>query len=116
MKKLLILMLAAASVCCKPKEIDLTGTWTQPVPGQAGGWSQGMQLNADGTASSVNMYTMVLESWKREGDKLILTGKSVGNGINIAFTDTLTIDRKSTDDSLFLRQGTNVQAFGRLRR
>ena len=37
-------------------------------------------------------------------------------GINIAFTDTLTIDRKSTDDSLFLRQGTNVQAFGRLRR
>ena len=53
---------------------------------------------------------------KREGDKLILTGKSVGNGINIAFTDTLTIDRKSTDDSLFLRQGTNVQAFGRLRR
>ncbi len=48
-------MLAAASVCCKPKEIDLTGTWTQPVPGQAGGWSQGMQLNADGTASSVNM-------------------------------------------------------------
>ena len=114
MKKLLILMLAAASVCCKPKEIDLTGTWTQPVPGQAGGWSQGMQLNADGTASSVNMYTLVLESWKREGDKLILTGKSVGN--NIAFTDTLTIDRKSTDDSLFLRQGTNVQAFGRLRR
>ena len=109
-------MLAAASVCCKPKEIDLTGTWTQPVPGQAGGWSQGMQLNADGTASSVNMYTLVLESWKREGDKLILTGKSVGNGINIAFTDTLTIDRKSTDDSLFLRQGTNVQAFGRLRR
>ena len=53
---------------------------------------------------------------KREGDKLILTGKSVGNGINIAFTDTLTIDRKSTDDSLFLRQETNVQAFGRLRR
>ena len=116
MKKLLILMLAAASVCCKPKKNDLTGTWTRPVPGQAGGWSQGMQLNADGTASSVNMYTLVLESWKREGDKLILTGKSVGNGINIAFTDTLTIDRKSTDDSLFLRQGTNVQAFGRLRR
>ena len=54
-----------------------------------------MQLNADGTASSVNMYTLVLESWKREGDKLILTGKSVGNGINIAFTDTLTIDRKA---------------------
>lgn len=117
MKKLLILTLAAAAaVCCKPKEIDLTGTWTQPVPGRTGGWSQGMQLNADGTASSVNMYTLVLESWKREGDKLILTGKSIGNGINIAFTDTLTIDRKSTDDSLFLRQGTNVQAFGRLRR
>ena len=58
-------MLAAASVCCKPKEIDLTGTWTQPVPGQAGGWSQGMQLNADGTASSVNMYTLVLESWEK---------------------------------------------------
>ena len=94
MKKLLILMLAAASVCCKPKEIDLTGTWTQPVPGQAGGWSQGMQLNADGTASSVNMYTLVLESWKREGDKLILTGKSVGNGINIARTTRFSSDRE----------------------
>lgn len=116
MKKLLILAMAAlGAVGCKPKAIDLTGTWLQPVPGQTGGWMQGMELRADGSACSVNMYTLLLDTWQREGDKLIITGKSVGNGLSIAFTDTLTIDKRSTGDSLFLRQGTNIQAFGKLR-
>lgn len=116
MKKFLILILAAAATAsCQHEEIDLVGTWVQPIPGRTGGWSQGMQFNADGTANSVNMYTLVYDTWKREGDMLILTGKSVGNRIAFPFTDTLYIDKRSNNDSLVLRQGDRESVFKKIK-
>lgn len=40
---------------------------------------QGFVLEADGKASSVNMATLVYGSWKLEGRRLILSGRSLGN-------------------------------------
>ena len=39
------------------------------------------------------------------GDKLILTGESVGNGQTIDFTDTLSVERFSADTLVLVHRG-----------
>lgn len=70
--------------------IDLSGSWVQPIPGNEN-QVQGIILNDNGSASSINMATLQYDTWKKEGDKLILAGKSIGNHQTISFIDTLTI-------------------------
>lgn len=62
------------------------GSWVQPIPGMDG--EQGFVLNADGTASSINMATLLYKSWKYENGMLLLLGESLGNGMTINFVDT----------------------------
>ena len=80
----------------------IEGTWTEPIPGMEG--RQGFTLSADGSAVSVGMHTLLYDRWERRGDRLILQGRSLGNGQTIVFSDTLTIVRLSAD-SLVLRRG-----------
>ena len=54
---------------------SIEGAWVEPVPGMEN-MQQGFVLEPDGTASSINMATLQYESWKKEGDVLILAGKS----------------------------------------
>ena len=68
---------------------DLCGIWIQPVPGLH--IVQGVELNADGSARSVNMATLLYDSWKLEKESLILHGLSIGNGVSGEFSDTLGI-------------------------
>ncbi len=65
---------------------------------------QGVKIEKGGNASSINMATLVYESWKQNGDQLVLTGKSIGNGQTIEFADTLEIIKLSAD-SLILNNG-----------
>ena len=90
---------------------QMEGTWVEPVPGMENS-VQGFKLEEGGKASSVNMATLQYESWKQEGDKLILSGKSIGNGVTIPFSDTLEI-AGLTQDSLFLKRGTLVMRYVR---
>jgi hypothetical protein len=60
----------------------LAGTWVEPIPGMPGEW-QGFALHEDGTAESINMATLDYQRWRREGDALILSGSSIGNGATI---------------------------------
>ena len=92
---------------------SMTGTWVQPVPGMPQ-MEQGFVLRADGTAASVNMATLAYESWKVEHDRLILSGKSIGNGQTIAFSDTFAID-KLTADSLVIGKGALKLKYARSR-
>lgn len=82
---------------------DIAGEWVEPIPGMDD-QIQGISLNADGTASSINMATLQYETWKREGDNLILSGKSIGNGQTISFSDTLLI-KNLTDEEMSLTRG-----------
>ncbi len=82
---------------------DIAGEWVEPIPGMED-QIQGISLNADGTASSINMATLQYETWKREGDNLILSGKSIGNGQTISFSDTLLI-KNLTDEEMSLTRG-----------
>ena len=78
----------------------LVGSWVMPIDGQPG-QVQGIKLDENGEASSINMSTLVYKEWDQFGDYLYLTVKSIGNGIEIEGVDTLKID-KLTTDSLIL--------------
>lgn len=86
---------------CAGRRSDLAGCWLCPIDGQEG--QQGFVLSPDGSARSVNMYTLSFNSWSQEEDRLILSGESIGNGQTIRFTDTLTIMPGSDRDTLRLR-------------
>ena len=66
---------------------DIAGTWVEAVPGTIDNASedkqmQGFMLNEDGTAESVNMHTLLILKWRIDNGYLILTEKSIGNGIS----------------------------------
>lgn len=100
MKRCLSFCAALLMVGCCSGSGDLVGSWVEPIPGQEN-QVQGIQLDADGTASSINMYTLVYESWSKNGESVILKGKSIGNGQTIDFVDTMSVI-KLTQDSLVL--------------
>lgn len=79
--------LAGANVATKISTTpQFLGAWVQPIPGMEG--EQGFVLNGDGTASSINMATLLYKSWKYENGMLLLSGESLGNGVTINFVDT----------------------------
>lgn len=104
MKKQIIpmaVMAVALAACGGPKApVDIVGSWVMPIEGQPGK-VQGITLEGDGNASSINMHTLVYKGWDQMGDNLFLTVKSIGNGMEIEGIDTLHID-KLTQDSLVL--------------
>lgn len=91
-----------ASAC--QNKASLTGQWIEPIPGNPDA-IQGIDLKENGEASSINMATLQYEQWSREGDRLILSGESIGNHQTIAFADTFEIG-KLTADSLVLKRAT----------
>ncbi|MDE5895439.1 MAG: lipocalin family protein [Muribaculum intestinale] len=110
--KLITRAICAAAICgvatatltlCVGKNTDIEGRWVQPVPGQPDAW-QGIALEPDGKASSINMATLAYDTWTIEGNRLILGGKSIGNGQTIDFSDTLVVVRLSAD-TMVLRMG-----------
>lgn len=104
MKKLIlgVAVLAAILTACGGKKSAETiiGSWVMPIEGQPG-QIQGLKFEEGGIASSINMATLVYQSWEQQGDNLYLTVKSIGNGIEIEGVDTMKID-KITADSLVL--------------
>ncbi|WP_300285859.1 lipocalin family protein [uncultured Alistipes sp.] len=98
------LFASLAFVACN--EADIEGAWIEPIPGMEN-TMQGIDLKKGGEASSINMATLQYETWTKDGDLLILSGRSIGNGTTIPFTDTLVIE-KLTDDELSLKRGELV--------
>jgi len=54
------------------------GSWVEPIPGNESE-VQGFTLNEDGSASSINMNTLLYQKWVLKKGQLILTVKSIGN-------------------------------------
>ena len=67
---------------------------------------QGGKIQKHGTAESIGMATLIYEKWSKHDKKLILCGKSIGNGQTIDFCDTLKI-LKLSKDSLITSGGQN---------
>lgn len=97
---------ATLLTACTTTPDPVAGTWVEPIPGMPGK-VQGFSLEADGSASSVNMATLTTERWTREGDRLILEGKSIGNGQTIEYRDEWMV--LEADDVLRLRSADSVE-------
>lgn len=102
MKKINLLAMALLLLvsCGEP---SVVGSWIQPIPGMEN-QIQGIKLEKGGKASSVNMHTLVYQSWKQAGNKLILTGESIGNGQTIQFSEDFEIVQLSAE-KLVLKSG-----------
>ena len=85
---LLTVLCAGCAAAVKPAPV--CGTWLEPIPGMEPRM-QGFTLHEDGRAESVNMATLQVESWTREGEDLVLRGKSIGNGQTIEYRDEWTV-------------------------
>lgn len=84
----------------------IQGTWVEPNPINPKEM-QGFTLNQDGTASSVNMATLLIKRWNMNNRILTLQYESIGNRQTITGTDTLNVI-KINADSLVLAQNSNV--------
>ena len=77
-------------VSCLSNSKEIAGKWVLPISGQPDK-SWGFELKKDGSAKSINASTMLYESWILRHDTLYLSGKSIGIGQTISFTDTLIV-------------------------
>jgi len=91
-----VLIIAMTACNEKKSKVTIIGSWIMPVEGQPGKM-QGIRLDEDGEASSINMATLVYKYWEQQGDELYLTVKSIGNGVEIEGIDTLKIEKLTTD-------------------
>lgn len=98
---ILICLTVTALLSCNSSPQSLVGSWIDVMP-ETAQFKQGFTLNNDGSAKSINMATLVYDSWQIYDNTLILNGQSLGNGQNITFSDTLSIS-KITQDSLILK-------------
>ena len=79
------------------------GRW-QPVPGQPKA-QQGVRLEKGGKASSLNMATLVYESWELDGNNLKLKGKSIGNKQTIPFEETVIVKEVTPENMTWTVDG-----------
>lgn len=91
-----VLIIAMTACNEKKSKVTIIGSWIMPFDGQPGKM-QGIRLDEDGEASSINMATLVYKYWEQQGDELYLTVKSIGNGVEIEGIDTLKIEKLTTD-------------------
>lgn len=106
-------MLASCHTATQRQEKEIVGNWMEVMPADMP-FEQGMTLNADGTAASIGMATLKYESWSLEDGKLVLKGKSIGNGQTIDFSDTLEVV-VLTADSMRLAGNNSYQAYYRVK-
>lgn len=90
---------------------SIVGEWIQPVPGMEGQF-QGINIKEGGDASSINMHTLVYQSWRHNGDKLTLKGESIGNGQTIQFDEVYEVEKLS-GRTLILKNGEEEIRFRR---
>ncbi len=109
--KTMIPILAAGMLagCGSTYQSPLEGDWVQPVPGQPKA-QQGVRLEKGGKASSINMATLVYESWEVDGNNnLKLKGKSVGNKQTIPFEETVLIKEITPTNMTLSANGQDVK-------
>lgn len=92
--------IAAVTDTLRVDTAKLIGKWIQPVAG-LDKEMQGFQLRKNGTARSINMYTLVYEKWALNNDTLFLWSRSEGVKDTSAVVDT-TLIRELSDTSLVL--------------
>ena len=79
---------------------DLVGSWVEPNPIEQHSF-QGIKIEENGLASSINMNTLTYTGWSINRGRLVLNSESEGSGDPIECSDTFNI-AKIDKDSLVL--------------
>ena len=87
-------VLASCHTATQKEEREFVGNWLEVMPVNSQ-FTQGVTLNADGTAASIGMATLKYESWSLADGKLVLNGD---------FSDTLDVVSLTADS---LKLGKN---------
>lgn len=106
-------VLASCHTATQKDMKDFAGNWIEVMPANTQ-YVQGVTLNTDGTASSIGMATLKYDSWSLSDDRLILNGKSIGNGQTLDFSDTLDVVNLTTDSMTLGRFGSYRIGYYRL--
>lgn len=108
MKKLLFMCLGLILSACG-ENASIEGKWVEPAPNMPE-IKQGFSLEQGGVAESINMATLQYYAWEVKDNRLILSGKSIGNHQTIDFTEEYEI-ASIDDDKLVLKNGDYVREF-----
>ena len=87
----------------------MIGECLKPIGGQEDK-TDGIKLNADGSAESVNSATLLYKSWESNGKSLTLAGTSIGNGVSSVFTAVYQIEELS-ENKLALKIDQNILTY-----
>ena len=86
-----LMLSACASANNGITEKDIIGSWYEIMP-ENKHIAQGVKIGEGGKAESIGMATLKYDSWSLlEENRMILNGRSIGNGQTINFSDTLDI-------------------------
>lgn len=106
MKKVLVISAFALSFLMISCTSPLVGTWVQPETSFT--QEQGFVLYKDGSAADINVDYVRYESWKKNGDYLILNGKNVGS-VKKDFSDTLKIEKVDDRELILSQSGEKIR-------
>jgi hypothetical protein len=85
---------------------NLVGGWVIPISQEPG--MQGVQFNRDGSATTINMHTLVYDKWKLKNDTIFLWSVSTGVKEMGIYIDTLVVQRL-TDSVLNVIDATGMR-------
>ncbi len=80
----------------------IMGRWVEKIEGTD--MVQGIEIMEDGKCQSINMATLIYETWSAKGDMITFTGKSIGSGGEFVFSEEYKI-KTLTGEKLVLLQG-----------
>lgn len=103
-----LLSVSCGNVTQTYDESQFVGKWHEILPEEVLNF-QGIELKEDGTASSIGKAALNLENWQLiDGDKILLSGKSIGKGQDLSIADTLKVLSLS-NDTLILGKGDSYK-------
>lgn len=111
-KTLLTLPFIAISLLasCGDDNQSLVGTWKTLQTSDSTHAYEGFTLGTNGIASSVKDPLNQYNHWKAKDGKIVLSGKRFSDTSVVAFTDTLKIERLSSD-TIVVSNGDMVKTY-----
>lgn len=99
----------ATKVATDPTYAEAVARWTMPDPNDPE-TVIGIEIEVEGVARSINMATLQYTAWELqdEAGRILLKGKSIGNGQTIDFTQTGIIARNAEGRYTLSIEGTDM--------
>ena len=97
----------------EPTQKALVGSWVEEgVTVNGVDVQQGFELFPDGMAASINMATLRYKKWRLNGDRLVLTTQSIGNGNSSIDEEIYRVESLRLDlSSMNLVQGDRIISY-----